>query len=234
MRFRAFCLIAAGFLPLSGCVVAAVGAAGAAGVAAIQDKTMGESLDDANISNELKARLMTTDARAFNEVDVEVANKVALLSGRVPTMADRHEAERIAWEVALIETVANELQVREQGGVMQNLNDEWITTRVRSRLVTDGAIKSVNVNIETYDGTVYLMGIARSQAELQLIAEHASKVRGVKEVVSYIQIRNGQTTARAPSPAPAPAPAPTPGSAPEPFNPYAVSSDQELAGGPSN
>lgn len=223
MRVRALCLIAA-MIPLSGCVAAAVGAAGAAGVAAFQDKTMGESLDDANASNALKTRLMTSDPRAFNEVDVEVANKVALLSGRVPTMEDRHRAEQIAWEVALIDVVANELQVREQGGVLQNLNDEWITTRIRSRLVTDGDIKSVNVNIETYDGTVYLMGIARSQAELQLIAETASKVRGVKEVVSYIQVRNGPVTARGPAPA----------QPPQAFNPYATGNDQELVGGPGS
>lgn len=221
MRVRALCLIAS-MIPLSGCVAAAVGAAGAAGVAAFQDKTMGESLDDANASNALKTRLMTSDPRAFNEVDVEVANKVALLSGRVPTIEDRHRAEQIAWEVALIDVVANELQVREQGGVLQNLNDEWITTRIRSRLVTDGDIKSVNVNIETYDGTVYLMGIARSQAELQLIAETASKVRGVKEVVSYIQVRDGQVTARGPAPA----------KPPQAFNPYATGNDQELVGGP--
>lgn len=221
MRVRALCLIAS-MIPLSGCVAAAVGAAGAAGVAAFQDKTMGESLDDANASNTLKTRLMTSDPRAFNEVDVEVANRVALLSGRVPTMQDRHRAEQIAWEVALIDVVANELQVREQGGVLQNLNDEWITTRIRSRLVTDGDIKSVNVNIETYDGTVYLMGIARSQAELQLIAETASKVRGVKEVVSYIQVRDGQVTARGPAPT----------QPPQAFNPYATGNNQELVGGP--
>jgi len=100
------------------------------------------------------------------------------------------QAERIAWEVGLIDDVANEIQVRQEGGVRQNVNDEWITARVRSRLLTDGAVKGINVNIETYDGTVYLMGIARSEDELRKIAEHASVVRGVKEVVSYIVVRD--------------------------------------------
>tara|TARA_Y100000052_G_scaffold22006_1_gene22479 strand:+ start:75386 stop:76066 length:681 start_codon:yes stop_codon:yes gene_type:complete len=189
-------LLVGSLIPLSGCVTAAVGAAGAVGVAAIQDKSFGESLDDAAASNELKARLMTASPSAFNEVDVEVAGRMALLSGRVPTMADRHEAERIAWGVGLLQDVKNEIQVREKGGVVQNLNDEWITGRVRSRLFGDSEVKSVNVNIETYDGTVYLMGLARSQRELQKIAEHASKVRGVKEVVTYIQLPESRTRAR--------------------------------------
>lgn len=195
MRLSALLLIG-GLIPLSGCVTAAVGAVGAVGVSAFQDKSFGESLDDATASNELKARLMTSSPSAFNEVDVEVAGRMALLTGRVPTMEDRLEAERIAWNVGLLQNVANEIQVRDKGGVRQNLNDEWITGRVRSRLLGDGEVKSVNVNIETYDGVVYLMGLARSQQELQKIAEHASKVRGVKEVVSYIQLNKNTAFAR--------------------------------------
>ena len=188
MSVRALLLIAS-LLPLSACAAGVVGAAGAVGVAAVQDRTIGQSLDAANASNELKTRLLAAGPRRFTEVDVEVAGRVALLTGRVPTTEDRLEAERIAWTVGLVEDVANEIQVREAGGVRQNLNDEWITARVRTRLFTDQEIKSVNVNIETYDGTVYLMGIARSAEELRRIAEHASVVRGVNEVVSYIQIR---------------------------------------------
>lgn len=189
MSVRALILIA-GFLPLTGCVATAIGAAGAVGVATLQEKTLGESLDDANASNQLKTRLLAAGPRRFTEVDVEVAGKIALLTGRVSTQEDRMQAERIAWEVGLIDDVANEIQVRQEGGVRQNVNDEWITARVRSRLLTDGAVKGINVNIETYDSTVYLMGIARSEDELRKIAEHASVVRGVKEVVSYIVVRD--------------------------------------------
>ncbi|MAP95102.1 MAG: phospholipid-binding protein [Ponticaulis sp.] len=206
-------LLFAAILPLSGCVTA---------VASLQDKTLGESLDDAAASNEIKARLMAASPARFNEVDVEVANRVVLLSGRVPGAEDRREAEQIAWEVALVNTVANEIQVREKGGVRQNLNDEWITTRVRTRLLANDDVKSVNINIETYDGTVYLMGLARSQAELRVIAENAADVRGVREVVSYIQVRNSPYE-------PAQTASQQPGKA---YNPYATSQSDELLGGP--
>jgi len=84
MSVRALILIA-GFLPLTGCVATAIGAAGAVGVATLQEKTLGESLDDANASNQLKTRLLAAGPRRFTEVDVEVAGKVALLTGRVST-----------------------------------------------------------------------------------------------------------------------------------------------------
>ena len=197
MSVRAMILLAS-VTALGGCVAGAVGAAGAVGISAAQDRTMGESLDDANASNELKSKLFAAGPRRFQEVDVEVAGGTVLLTGRVSSPIDKAEAEQLAWSVRLADEVFNEIVVREPGGARQNLNDEWITARVRSRLLTDSGVKSININIETYDGVVYLMGIARSQAELQRAAEHASYVRGVKEVVSYMEIRNPSDT-RAPA-----------------------------------
>ena len=68
-------------IALSGCVAAAVGTAGAVGLAAVQERTMGEAVDDATASNEIKAKLLSEGG--YGEVDVEVANGLALLSGRV-------------------------------------------------------------------------------------------------------------------------------------------------------
>ena len=188
MLFRSIVLVA-GLLSLSGCVTAAIGAAGAVGVTALQDKSFGEALDDAAASNELKAKLLAASPERFAEVDVEVSGRIALLSGRVSRQEDKVEAERLAWTVRVINDVGNEIQVRQPGGFKQNVNDEWITARVRSRLLRDGKVKSMNINIETYDGTVYLMGIARTADELRRAAELTSRVGGVKEVVSYIQLR---------------------------------------------
>ena len=188
MMLRAIILLGS-LASLGGCVIGAVGAAGAVGVAAMQDRSFGEGLDDATASNELKSKLMFASAQRFNEVDVEVAGRTALLTGRVSSPQDRIEAEQIAWSVGLIQDVGNEIKIQEKGGIRQNLNDEWITARVRSRLLTDGEVKSININIETYDGTVYLMGIARTPEELKLAAEQASLVNGVKEVVSYMRVQ---------------------------------------------
>lgn len=208
------------FLSLGGCVAGVVGAAGAIGVSSLQDRTLGESVDDATAGGEVKAKLLRAGLTRFGEVDVEVADRLLLLSGRVSTPEDRIEAENIAWSVGMVHRVVNEIQVREKGGVKQNLNDEWITARVRSRLFTDGSVKSVNINIETYDGTVYLMGIARNEPELLRIVEHASLVSGVKEVVTYIQIRD---TAAPTAAAPVTTADTQPAESTELFNPYSTS-----------
>ena len=200
-------------VPLSACAVAAVGAAGAVGVAAVQDKTVGEALDDATASNVIKTRLLNKSGERFAGVDVEVTGGLVLLSGRVNSPEDRVEAEGVAWKQPQIDDVANEIRIAPPGGFVSNVADEVITARVRTALVTSKTVKSVNFNIETYDGVVYLMGIARSQKELQHAAEKASVVGGVKQVVSYVELREPRSAAIAET---------------------APSSDAELEGGPAS
>jgi osmotically-inducible protein OsmY len=170
-------------------MTAAVAGAAGVGLFAVQDRTIGEGIDDAAASAALKARLLRTENNAYSRVDVEVAQGAALLSGAVPTMNHRIEAERIAWTIPQITQVANELTVGPRSGFFRSVMDEAITAQVRARLVADAAVRAVNVNVETNDGVVYLMGLARSDAELARAAEAAAYVRGVKRVVSYMQVR---------------------------------------------
>ena len=160
-----------------------------AGCAVVQEKTIGEAFDENSASSQIKTKLLSAGAKKFAEVDVEVTGRLALLSGRVNTPEDRIEAERIAWEVKILDEVANELEIKDTSGVASNISDELITGQVRARMFANKQIKSVNFNIETHNGTVFLLGLARNDAELRAAAEAASRVRGVKKVVSYVKLR---------------------------------------------
>ncbi len=173
---------------LSGCVTAIVGAAGATAVTATQERSFGEALDDAAVSNEIKSKLLANGG--MSEVDVEVAGGIVLLSGRVWTPELRLKAESLAWSVRRADDVANEIKVEAPGGFFANASDELISTRVRARLLGSSSVQANNFNVETYGGTVYLLGVARSAAELEQAAEEASKVGGVVQVVSYVRLRN--------------------------------------------
>lgn len=174
---------------VSGCVTAAVGTAASVGIYAAQDRTIGEGIDDATASNQVKLRLLAADRAAFQEVDVEVANGNLLLSGAVPTAEHRQAAETIARSVVSLDNVFNELFIGPGSSLARNAQDEMITAQIRARLTASPAVRAINVNIETFNGNVYLMGTARSEQELQRAAEIASVVGGVQRVVSFMQVR---------------------------------------------
>jgi len=173
---------------VSGCVTAAVGAAASVGVYAAQDRTIGQGIDDANASNQVKMRLLAADRAAFAEVDVEVANGNLLLSGAAPTAEHRQAAETIARGIPTVQNVYNEIFIGPRSGLVRNAQDELITAQIRARLTASPAVRAINVNIETFQGNVYLMGTARSEQELRRAAEIASVVGGVQRVVSFMQV----------------------------------------------
>lgn len=170
-------------------MTAAIGTAASVGVYAVQDRTIGEGIDDATASNQVKMRLLAADRVAFQEVDVEVAGRNVLLSGVTPTEDHRRAAETIARSVSTVEHVYNEIFVGQHSGLVRNAQDELITAQIRARLTASPAVRAINVNIETFQGNVYLMGTARTQQELQRAAEIASVVGGVRRVVSFMQVR---------------------------------------------
>jgi len=173
----------------SGCATAALGAAASVGVYAVQDRTVGEGIDDAAASHQVKVRLLAADRIAFQEVDVEVANGNLLLSGTAPTEEHRQAAETIARSVRTIDNVYNEIFVGQPSTLIVNAQDELITAQIRARLTASPAVRAININIETFHGNVYLMGTARTDLELRRAAEIASVVRGVRRVVSFMQVR---------------------------------------------
>jgi osmotically-inducible protein OsmY len=173
----------------SGCVTAAMGAVASVGVYAAQDRTIGEGIDDAAASQQVKMRLMAADRAAFQEVDVEVANGNLLLSGSAPTEEHKQASETIARSVRTIDNVYNEIFIGQPSTIMVNARDELITAQIRARLTASPTVRAINVNIETFHGNVYLMGTARTDQELQRAAEIASLVGGVRRVVSFMQVR---------------------------------------------
>ncbi|MEZ5994265.1 MAG: BON domain-containing protein [Hyphomonadaceae bacterium] len=188
-RFFALLAVFSASAGASGCVTAAIGTVASVGVYAMQDRTIGEGIDDASASEQVKMRLMAADSAAFGEVDVEVANRNLLLSGTVPTAEHRQAAETIARGARTVENVYNELVVGEPSSVLRSAQDELITAQIRARLTASSDVRAINVNIETFHGNVYLMGLARSDRELRRAAEIASVVGGVRRVVSFMQVR---------------------------------------------
>ncbi|HYD89623.1 MAG TPA: BON domain-containing protein [Vitreimonas sp.] len=190
----------------SGCTTAAIGTVASVGVYAAQDRTIGEGIDDAAASQQVKVRLLAADRVAFQEVDVEVANRNLLLSGTAPTAEHRQAAETIARSVRTIDNVYNEIVIGQPSTLVRNAQDELITAQIRARLTASRAVRAINVNIETFHGNVYLMGTARSEEELRRAAEIASVVGGVRRVVSFMQVRApdapyyAQAEARPPAP----------------------------------
>lgn len=185
-----FALLAAGLaLALQGCVGAAVGGAATAGVAVAQERSVGAAIDDTTIQLNINSALLQKNEALFRKVGTEVVEGRVLLTGVVLTPEDRIEAGRLAWTVNGVKEVLNEVAVSDKSSVADFAKDAWITTQLRTKLLGDRLVSDINYSIETVNGTIYLMGIAQSEAELERVTGHARTIRGVQRVVSHVRLK---------------------------------------------
>ena len=176
----------------SGCAVMVAGAAvGTTGVAVSQERTVGNAVDDTTISVKVSDELFQKDPMLSRTIGVDVVEGRVLLTGTVQKSEDRVEATRLAWQVVGVKEVINEVQVTEKSGVVGLSKDTWITTQMRGKLLNASGVDTVNYNVETVNGVIYLIGIAQSQQELEQVTELARNISGVRKVVSHVVMKDG-------------------------------------------
>ncbi len=210
-------LMAAG--SLGGCVVAAVGAAGVSGGYALtQERSLTDSAHDAGIHAAMNQSWYQFNVKLSEDLDNTVYEGRVLVTGTVPSEEWHQEAIKRAWQTDGVKEVYDQIKVSPGEGFMADMRDTGITSKLKADLVADGDVKSINYTVTTVQGVVYVIGSARSQAELDRVIDYARNIANVKNVVSYVRIRSGEppTNAAAAAPPPAARPASAPAAAPPP------------------
>lgn len=69
------------------------------------------------------------------------------------------------------------------------VSDSWITTKVKSSIAADPAVKATEVNVETLKGEVQLSGFVSSYAAMNKAVEIARGIQGVRTVKNDMRIK---------------------------------------------
>jgi len=84
------------------------------GCKALTGETLGQNIDDTNITATVKAKLTADKASNLTRVEVNTTNSVVYLTGIVDSAAQRERAEQIASQVGGVKSVVNNLQVQKK------------------------------------------------------------------------------------------------------------------------
>ncbi len=186
---RIFPALCALFL-VSGCTPIGLigGAATLTGIAAVKEGGIKTSVADARIQAQINDLWFKYDFETFRKLDLTVNQGRVLITGVVQEPEDRVEAVRLAWQANGVDQVINEIRIADSEGVQGFVRDSWISARMRSALTLDKSVQNLNYSIDTVQGTVYLMGVAQNQSELNRVLEIARTTPHVKQVVSYVKL----------------------------------------------
>jgi osmotically-inducible protein OsmY len=191
---------------LSACAPLLLGGAFVGGsMVAIDRRTSGAQIDDQAI--EIKGINRVKDAIGDRgSVSVTSYNRIVLLTGTVPTEADKLAVERNVSAIENVKSVVNEVAIGTAASFGTRSNDTLITSKVKASLVDAKDIQSNAFKVVTERGVVYLMGRV-TEREATRAADIARGVSGVLKVVKVFEIvSEAELNNLQAKPAPAPAP----------------------------
>ncbi|ABS46713.1 MULTISPECIES: division/outer membrane stress-associated lipid-binding lipoprotein [Yersinia pseudotuberculosis complex] len=176
-------------LLLQGCVGAVVvGSAAVATKTATDPRTIGTQVDDGTLeARVVNALSKDKEIKSQTRFVVTAYQGKVLLTGQTPSAELSNRAKQIASGVDGATEVYNEMRLGKPVDLSTASMDTWITTKVRSQLLTSDSVKSSNVKVTTENGEVFLLGLV-TQQEAQSAAQIASKVSGVKHVTTAFTI----------------------------------------------
>lgn len=176
------------------CAPLVVGGAMLGGTLLATDRrTSGAQLEDQAI--ELKARnRMREVIGERGHVNVTSYNRQVLITGEVPSDADKAAVEQAVQRVENIRSTVNELVVGAASSLSSRSSDVILTSKVKASFVDAKDVFANAFKVVTERGTVYMMGRV-TEREASRAVEIARGIGGVQKVVRVFEVVTEQELA---------------------------------------
>jgi len=159
------------------------------GKKAFEDRTTEDQVTDSKIGAGILARLSNKDTGLLLDVSIDTWEQRVLLTGTLDDPAVRDEVLQLVRSDTRLKQVYDDIHIvtleekerrRKEGeeqkksnteGIGQTVNDLWIATKIEAQLIAAKGVTSVNYRWRSVRNQVYLIGRARSEAELNRVLE---------------------------------------------------------------
>ena len=186
---------------LGACAPLLIGGAMLGGSMVVTDRrSSGTQIDDQGI--ELKSINKVSEAIGDRgSVSVTSYNRQVLITGEVPTEADKAAVEQAVARIDNVRLIVNELAIASGSTLGTRSNDTLLTSKVKASMVDAKDVQANAYKVVTERGVVYLMGRV-TEREAARATDIARGVSGVRKVVRVFEIVSEAELANA-QPAPA-------------------------------
>lgn len=179
------------------------------GKKAFEDRSTSDQVTDTKLAASIAADLTQKDKSLLLDVSTDVWEQRILLTGAVSDPRVKDEIGAMVRADSRVRTLYNEIQIvtqEEQAerrkaaqekeksepkkeGFGQTVNDFWIEAKISARLLTEPDVRSVNYRWRSVRNTIYIIGRARSESELQRVLEICKNIDGVVGVKHFVEVR---------------------------------------------
>lgn len=169
---------------LQACVETAIVAGAITAVSAVNDpRTVGEQIDDSTIEVKAMYNLALDEGlRKHTNINVISYDGIVLVVGQSPNKFLIDKAIAVVTKLNGVKKVHNQIKLGTPADIAAQTKDAWITTKVKSELLTDDELEGHKIKVITENKEVFLMGLVTPE-EANRAALIASETYGVERVI---------------------------------------------------
>ncbi len=178
---------------LSACdpLTIALGGVAVAGTTAVRNQNgLSGSLSDNEIQVKINKIFFDNDKDIFDRTELSVKHGAVIVIGYMKDKNQCEKAIRLAKQVGDSVVIFDETKIQEEPKAKNLAIDSSITSRIKSDLAFDGNVKSLNYDITTVNGVVYICGTAQNRYERDIVLHSARTTSGVINVIAYIRLND--------------------------------------------
>ena len=155
--------------------------------------------NDAWLDGKIETAIMLNGELNNFDIDTDVKNSIATLSGKVKNETEKELAGQIAMNVDGVSDVNNKLTIDgkydgEKESEGQSFSRTWhdmtITAGLNMKYATSDSLSAMDIDVDTENGVVTLTGNVKSEAARDLAIETAEGYANVVEVKDNLTITN--------------------------------------------
>ena len=190
-QIRLITLLLVGFAITSqGCAGIVIAGGATAGAMANDRRTSGAYVDDETIEWKI-IDVLYKDEQIEKQTHLNATsyNGIVLLTGEIPNDEMRVKINEKIRGVQGVRQLHDETSIAAPSSMMSRSGDTWITSKVKTAMLTNDTDMGVRTKVVTDKGVVYLMGIVSPQ-EADKLTEVARRVGGVQKVVKVFEYQS--------------------------------------------
>ena len=185
---RLITLLLVGFaIILQGCAGLVIAGGATAGAMANDRRTSGAYVDDETIEWKI-IDVLYQDEQIDEQTHLNATsyNGIVLLTGEIPNDEMRVKIDEKIRGVQGVRQLHDETSIAAPSSMMSRSGDTWITSKVKTAMLTGDTDMGARTKVVTDKGVVYLMGIVSPQ-EANELTDIARRVGGVQKVVKVFE-----------------------------------------------
>ena len=189
LRLSLFIVVLPAFAQLTGCAVVAGAGLATGAIATTDRRSTGTFIDDEIIEYKVLDVIgKQATVAEQSHINATSFNNIVLLTGETPSAAFKSRIAQAAASVAKVRNVHDEIAIAAPSSLVARTSDTWVTSKVKTILLSQMQMDGTRVKVVTEKGIVYLMGLL-SNTEADKATGLARRVGGVERVVRLFEIQ---------------------------------------------